>query len=725
MCVCACACVRACVRDVLCPPSVACTLTVRIHSSLCAVFEKILAANLTISANSSGGGGSSGSVARQQERPASYAGSIDSTQRVSSSHGTGSAVRSQSVQARPNQSQESESQSIESRPNQQSQESEQRVTAAPERDAVVEAKVPAAVPSRDPVVAASHEQTVHQQVTDSRANPLSAEHAPGQASMAQSSKPATNKGPAKNTQQRAARLKGAGSAKASRPGSRQKSVRKLPAAPGGSKITRHAKGTSPQKKRVGNTAGPTAAARSIKQSASVAKSVQSSEVFAKHKSELNVASGDGASDVDTGTSTGTINDKVFTKDGTRGQTQNRTSAAQPKAPVSMAQYQAKISSKDKTVIDVDSLADALAHTNSELRRRVIGMLNEAILEDDPLAVVLVLLAKLKCKDALKPYQSVAAVLASISSINFARHVNREDFNTRRMKMLPMFFDVLISTELEDGVRGLTCNAAHNLGLTGFLVLRLIDRIEEKYRTASVHCELVSLQAAGLADWNGVKDMQIADRLVALLPHFSRVKAEGTATSEMDVARSLINSLPLSCFTIKLLETIERALQALYGSTSKAATHDPTQHLQLSYLQLLTQKYAAVLGLNLQHEENNGAIFSTVQDYLLSPRLELRLEACRFIKTLSKGDAGAIYSKAITHQLLMQLEADEDFQRRCALTVAIAFCFEPSAMLSALLKRIETGSERCRQVAVIGLYNKISNQRFLPKEIESPFRTLDG
>ena len=52
----------------------------------------------------------------------------------------------------------------------------------------------------------------------------------------------------------------------------------------------------------------------------------------------------------------------------------------------------------------------------------------------------------------------------------------------------------------------------------------------RYRTAPVVAELSSLDAMGLGEWNGVKDMQIADRLVALLPHFSRSTKKGVILS---------------------------------------------------------------------------------------------------------------------------------------------------------------------------------------------------
>jgi hypothetical protein len=99
----------------------------------------------------------------------------------------------------------------------------------------------------------------------------------------------------------------------------------------------------------------------------------------------------------------------------------------------------------------------------------------------------------------------------------------------------------------------------------------------------------------------------------------------------------------------------------------------------------------------------GAVFSTVQDCLVHPRLLTRLEACAFIKTVTSNRPGTIYPKVITQQLTTKLTSEQDFEVRHALTVAIALCFERSALLGELIRLLDAESEsgdRCRQVAVV-------------------------
>ena len=368
----------------------------------------------------------------------------------------------------------------------------------------------------------------------------------------------------------------------------------------------------------------------------------------------------------------------------------------------------------------------------------------------------------------------------------------------------------------------------------------MDDIEEKHQIASVETQFQALQAIDLANWNGVADMQISNRLLALLPKLASMDpdlaapgaaaaagggssgADNGGRSQLDAAASLMDTLPDGCYTVTFLEELEQMLLMILAEDEAAITvaaeapagvaaissdsgetrpasdgvassssplptaasaamsppKSPAEALSIMLIRLLTSKFADEMRENFQplklasssssgggassetrvvgsesgedaskvfggagataadsngsdavdeaQEMAYGAIFSTVQDCLVHSRLGTRLEACRFIKTVTSGRPDSVYPKVITQQLTTRLASEHDHEVRCALTVAIALCFEPSTLLDSLIQQLEeTQSERCRQVAVVCLYSTISDQQLLPKEGSNPFRTLDA
>lgn len=411
-------------------------------------------------------------------------------------------------------------------------------------------------------------------------------------------------------------------------------------------------------------------------------------------------------------------------------------------------------------------------------------------------------------------------------------VKRDGYNSARAKLVPALQGLVCSDD--EAVKEAAVNATRNLGLVGHVALRLMDNIEEQHQIASVATQFQVLQAINLAQWNGVADMQISNRLLALLPKLAAMDFElaasgGTSNaignsggagggSQLDAAAALMDTLPDDCYTVTFLEELEAMLQIVLaeeeatiavaaednsvaasstnnsssganggagraGTSAEAGSNStdnsleaaliksPAEALSVMLISLLTAKYADEIKENFQpfklndspqsgssvivssesgeeasklraevvaataaaeEEEDEaqeiayGAVFSTVQDCLVHTRLNTRLEACHFIKTVTSGRPDSVYPKVITHQLTTRLTSEYDQEVRCALTVAIALCFEPSTLLDSLIKQLEESqSERCRQVAVVCLYSTISDQQLLPKEGSNPFRTLDA
>lgn len=271
----------------------------------------------------------------------------------------------------------------------------------------------------------------------------------------------------------------------------------------------------------------------------------------------------------------------------------------------------------------------------------------------------------------------------------------------------------------------------------------MDRIEELHRTDSVLAELNALQVVGIAEWDGVVDLQIANRLLAI---FLRLANRDNAEQFLTTVE-LFEELPAGCFTTVLLEQAEAMLRRALEAADRSIAATCSEQLQTVLLRLLNSKWAVATGRALEPplppgsalsstgevyitapaepDPTYGSVVSTVQDYLMCEQLGPRVEACRFVRSVFNARPGAIFPKVIAQQVMTRLLSEEDFEIRCALTVAITLCFEPSPMLSAVVKLLDSTSYHARLVAVVCLYNTISDQRLLPKEESNPFRTLDG
>lgn len=272
---------------------------------------------------------------------------------------------------------------------------------------------------------------------------------------------------------------------------------------------------------------------------------------------------------------------------------------------------------------------------------------------------------------------------------------------------------------------------------------MLDRIEELHRTSSVLAELNALRAVGVAHWDGVADLQIANRLLAI---FSRLVG-GQNTEQFSTTVELLEELPKECFTTMLLEQAEMMLQRALEAGDRTVAGNPTEQSQVVLLRLLNSKWAQKTGMALEPppspgravsstgevyitnptepEPIYGSVVSTVQDYLMCNQLRPRVEACKFVRSAFNARSNAVFPKVIAQQVMTRLLSEVDYEIRCALTVAITLCFEPSPMLSAVVELLDSKSYDARLVAVVCLHNTISDQRLLPKEESNPFRTLDG
>jgi hypothetical protein len=92
----------------------------------------------------------------------------------------------------------------------------------------------------------------------------------------------------------------------------------------------------------------------------------------------------------------------------------------------------------------------------------------------------------------------------------------------------------------------------------------------------------------------------------------------------------------------------------------------------------------------------GSVLSVVEDYLSDPEVEIRTAAVKFVRDVSVNN---VFCKAVTQQIMWRSESDKPAERNRAMAVMIALLFEPSPLISEILRYIEHDAERVRQAAI--------------------------
>ena len=103
----------------------------------------------------------------------------------------------------------------------------------------------------------------------------------------------------------------------------------------------------------------------------------------------------------------------------------------------------------------------------------------------------------------------------------------------------------------------------------------------------------------------------------------------------------------------------------------------------------------------------GAVLSVVEDYLGDSEVDIRNAAVKFVREVSVNN---VFCKAVTQQIMWRSESDKIVERHRAMTVMVALLFQPSPLLSEVLRFIEHEHERVRQAAITCLSEHVHEKQ---------------